>query len=88
MVVASPPKISLPLLSALCVLCVKIHFQPDPAVSVHLACKSRTICTYEKRAPNPFRMRSFKKLDLKPFRMNIYRKTGVGGVLLLTRNAA
>jgi hypothetical protein len=36
------------------------------------------ICTYEKRARNPFRMRTSKTKDLKLFRMNTYRKRGRG----------
>jgi hypothetical protein len=34
--------------------------------------------TYAKYTPNPFRMRSFKTQDLKPFRMCSSKKTGVG----------
>ena len=40
--------------------------------------KSFTIRTYEKRARNSRRIRTSKTQDLKPFRMNTYRKTGEG----------
>ena len=36
------------------------------------------IRTYEKHAPNPFIIRTCKTQDLKPFRMNTYKKTGEG----------
>jgi hypothetical protein len=35
------------------------------------------IRTSGKQPPNPFGMRSFKRKDLKLFRMNIYKKTGL-----------
>src|SRR5277367_2466938 len=53
---------------------------------LRLAANSRSIRTFEKRARNPFGMRSFKTQDLKLFRMCSFRKTGDEGVLLLTRN--
>jgi hypothetical protein len=40
--------------------------------------KSFTIRTYERPAPNPFRIHTSKTQDLKPFRMNTYKKTGRG----------
>jgi len=46
----------------------------------------RAICcrirTYEKHAPNPFRIRTSKTQDLKPFRMNTYEKRGRGPVIV------
>src|SRR5579885_1718095 len=41
--------------------------------------KSSGIRTYEKRARNPFRIRTSKSLDLKSFRIRTYRKTPGGG---------
>src|SRR5579859_2194686 len=44
------------------------------------------IRTYEKCASNPFRIRTSKTQDLKPFRMNTYKKPPRGdGAKLLTR---
>ena len=40
--------------------------------------KPLRIRTYEKPAPNPFRIRTSKTQDLKPFRMNTYEKRGRG----------
>jgi hypothetical protein len=51
--------------------------------------KSRRIRIYENRTYNPFRMRTSKTQDLKPFRIRTYEKRRGGrGVLLLTRNPA
>jgi hypothetical protein len=52
-----------------------------PRVTSHKSqvTKYRRIRTYEKRARNPFGIRTSKTQDLKPFRMNTYRKTGEGG---------
>jgi len=33
----------------------------------------------------PFRMNTYKSLDLKSFRINTYKKRGGGGVILLTK---
>lgn len=41
-----------------------------------------TIRTSEKHAPNPFRIRTSKTQDLKPFGMNTYEKTRGGGTPL------
>jgi len=51
-----------------------------PRVTSHQSkiTKSCRICTYEKRAPNPFRIRTSKTQHLKPFRMNTYEKTRGG----------
>jgi len=57
---------------------VKIHIQPRPALSPQLTGKSRIICTYAKPARNSFTMNTSKTQDLKPFRMNTYRKRGEG----------
>src|ERR1700688_1972450 len=50
---------------------------PDPPQSP--ATKSFTICTSAKSTPNPFRMRTSKTQDLKPFRICTYEKRGEGG---------
>ena len=42
------------------------------------ATKHFRIRTYEKSARNPFGIRTSKTQDLKPFRMNTYKKTGEG----------
>ena len=44
------------------------------------------IRTFAKCVHNFFRIRTFKTQGLKSFRIRIYRKSGGGGVLLLTRN--
>jgi hypothetical protein len=84
--VANVIQAPLPFLREPCVLCVETHLQLRPAASAHLTAKSRRIRTSPKHTPNPCRIRSFKTQDLKPFRMRSCRKTGVLGVLLLTRN--
>jgi len=50
-----------------------------------LAANSFTICTYKKHACNSCRICTSKTKDLKPRRINTYKKTGGWGVLLLTR---
>jgi hypothetical protein len=68
---------------------VKTDLQPRPALSPQLTAKSRTtlrlravlarrIRTSAKHTGNPSRMNTSKTLDLKPFRMCSYKKTGEG----------
>jgi hypothetical protein len=54
-----------------------------PPVTSHQSqvTKSFTIRTSAKRPCNPCRIRTSKTQDLKPFRMNTYRKTGEGDPL-------
>jgi len=87
MIVADPTQASLLPLRELCVLCVKTHPQPRPALSRCLAAKPRRICISAKPTHNPFRIRSFKTQDLKLFRMRSYEKNRGRGVLLSTRNS-
>jgi hypothetical protein len=47
---------------------------------------SFTIRTSEKRARNSRRIRTSKTQDLKPFRMNTYRKTREGGAVFQAKN--
>ena len=49
---------------------------------------SFTFRTYEKRARNSRRIRTSKTQDLKPFRMNTYKKTGRGAPVAHTSNCA
>jgi hypothetical protein len=78
MLAANPAQLSRTSLRVLCVLCVKTHLQPRPALSLLFTAKSRRIRTYEKRTRNPFRMNTSKTLDLKSFRIRTYKKTGGG----------
>jgi len=39
----------------------------------------------KKSLVTPFRMNTYKSLDLKSFRINTYKKRGRGGVILLTK---
>jgi hypothetical protein len=65
-----------------CALFRKTHRASNRSRVGVLTRKSRRICIYEKHTCNPFRMRTFKTLDVEPLRIRIYEKTSGEGLIV------